>query len=308
MNVLLWLALALVSAMLGLGAVVLFMQGRRRETQDEVYARLQLGLPEDDTGWAAALQIRNPLLRAICHRFWQAGLELSTTQVIAILVVTLVLAVLTLLWLGAALGLMVLALALIGLLLLQQQLAGRRQRQIVALLPDFLEHVLRALVAGNTLEEAFAEAARDSAEPLRELFLGVARQIRLGSPIEDTLSQVADVHNLPDVRVLAMSARVNRRYGGSIRNMLRSLVQVIRARGTAARELRALTAETRFSALLLFIIPLAITLFILLRNPAFYNDMLGDGVGRLLLLTAAGLQILGGLIIWRMLRATEANA
>ncbi len=105
-----------------------------------------------------------------------------------------------------------------------------------------------------------------------------------------------------------MSARVNRRYGGSIRNMIKSLVQVIRARGTAARELRALTAETRFSALLLFLIPLAITLFILLRNPAFYNDMWSDGLGRLLLLAAAGLQLLGGLIIWRMLRATEAGA
>lgn len=308
MNALLWFVMALVSAMLGLGAVMLFMQGRRRETQDEVYARLQLGLPEEDAGWAAALQIQNPLLRAICHRFWQAGLELGAGQVTAILVVVLLLAIFILLWLGTVLGMMILAIVLIGVLLLLQQMAGRRQRQIVALLPDFLEHVLRALVAGNTLEEAFAEAARESAEPLRGLFLGVARQVRLGAPIEDTLSQVADVHNLSDVRVLAMSARVNRRYGGSIRNMLRSLVQVIRARGTAARELRALTAETRFSALLLFLIPVAITLFILLRSPAFYNDMWGDGTGRLLLLAAAGLQFLGGLIIWRMLRATEAGA
>ncbi len=308
MTALLWFVFSLLSLMLGLGAVVLFMQGRRREAQDEVYARLQLGMPEEDTGWAAATQIRNPVLRAACHRFWQAGLELSVKQVVMVIAAGLLVAAVLLLWLGVLLGMMVLAILLIGLVLMLQQLASLRQRKIIAQLPEFLEHVLRALVAGNTLEEAFTEATRESVDPLRELFLGVARQIRLGAPIEDTLTQLAEVHNLPDVRVLAMSARVNRRYGGSIRNMIRSLVHVIRGRDTAARELRALTAETRFSALLLFLIPLAITLFILMRNPAFYDDMWADGTGRLLLLVAAGFQFLGGVIIWRMLRSTEAGA
>jgi tight adherence protein B len=235
-------------------------------------------------------------------------MELSVAQVAGILIAAALLAGFLLMTLGFLLGLMVVGFALVAILLVLQQMAGSRQRQIVSQLPEFLEHVLRALIAGNTLEEAFAESARESAEPLRGLFLGVARQVRLGAPIEDTLSQIADVHDLPDIRVLAMSARVNRRYGGSIRNMIKSLVQVIRARGTAARELRALTAETRFSALLLFMIPLAITLFILVRNPALYNDMWNDGLGRMLLFGAAGLQCLGGLIIWRMLRSTESGA
>ncbi len=308
MSVLLWLLFALLSVALMLGAAGLWLQARRREVQDEVLARLQLGLPQDEAIWSRPQQVHNPLLRTVCHRFWQAGFEVSVSQVAGIVAMAALVGGLLMLLLGVVLGLLVSGFGLVAVLLVLQQLAGRRQRQIVAQLPDFLEHVLRALIAGNSMEEAFAEAAREAAEPLRGLFLGVARQVRLGAPIEDALAQAAEVHELPDVRVLAMTARVNRRYGGSIRNMIKSLVQVIRARGTAARELRALTAETRFSALLLFLIPLGITLFILLRNPAFYNDMWIDSLGRMLLFLAAGLQLLGGLIIWRMLRNTEGGA
>jgi tight adherence protein B len=304
-SVLLWLLFALLSALLTLGSVALFLQSRRREAQDEVLARLQLGMVEPESEWARPLQVRNPLLRALCQRFWQVGLELNAGQAIGVLIAVALLAALLMLMLGMLLGGLVIGFGLVGALLILQQLAGRRQRQIILQLPEFLEHVQRALMAGNTLEESFAEAAREGTEPLRGLFQGVARQVRLGAPVEDALAQAADLHDLPDVRVLAMTARVNRRYGGSIRNMIKSLVQVIRARGTAARELRALTAETRFSALLLFIIPLGITLFILLRNPAFYADMWDDRLGRMLLFAAAGLQLLGGLLIWRMLRSTE---
>lgn len=305
MSVLLWLLFALLSALLALGSVALFLQGRKREAQDEVLARLQLGMPEPDSHPIAPLQVRNPVLRAICHSLWRAGLELSVGQVVAALVASTLLAGMLLLILGILPGLTFLGILSVGLLLVLQQLAGRRQRQIVMQLPEFLEYVQRALIAGNSLEEAFAEAAREGAEPLRSLFMSVARQVRLGEPIEDALAQAAEVHELPDVRVLAMVARVNRRYGGSIRNMINSLVQVIRSRGTAARELRALTAETRFSALMLFIIPLGITFFILLRNPAFYADMWAEGLGRALLMMAAILQLTGGLVIWRMLKSTE---
>lgn len=308
MNTLLWLSVALLAALLGFAATGLFLQSRRRDVQNDMLARLQFGVAPGEAQWSNPVQIKNPLLRALCQRVWQAGLELSISQVTGTLVMAIVIAMLIVFTMGVLAGGMLLGFIALALWLLLQQMAGRRQRQIVLQLPDFLEHALRALTAGNTLEEAFAEAARECPEPSRGLFLGVSRQVRLGAPIEDTLAQAAEVHELPDVRVLAMAARVNRRYGGSIRNMIKSLIQVIRARGTAARELRALTAETRFSALLLFLIPLGITVFILLRSPGFYNDMWTDGFGRMLLLAAAALQFIGGLVIWRMLRATEAGA
>ena len=107
-------------------------------------------------------------------------------------------------------------------------------------------------------------------------------------------------------RAEALAAAINRKFGGSLRNILRSLVQAIRARDVAARELRALTAETRFSAVVLSLLPIGISLYVYLQNPQYYGDILQDAGGRALLLGSLFMQLAGIVVLVRMMRSTEA--
>src|SRR3546814_9139028 len=54
--------------------------------------------------------------------------------------------------------------------------------------------------------------------------------------------QTAEIHQLRDLKVMALAASINRKFGGSLRNVLRSLISGIRSRENAARELRATSA------------------------------------------------------------------
>src|SRR3546814_14937805 len=99
---------------------------------------------------------------------------------------------------------------------------------------------------------------------------------------------------------MALAASINRKFGGSLRNVLRSLVIGIRSRENAARELRALTSETRFSALVLAVIPIALMVFIVWQNPHYYLPMWADTKGRFLLAGAICMQVCGMLVIWRL--------
>ena len=119
------------------------------------------------------------------------------------------------------------------------------------------------------------------------------------------MSEAAEVHLLRDLKVIALAAGINRRYGGSLRSIFRSLVQAIRSRDSAQRELRALTAETRFSAMVLALIPTGLTLYILLQNPGYYGSMWADPSGRLTLMFSVFMQLMGIVVIWRMMRSTE---
>ncbi len=185
------------------------------------------------------------------------------------------------------------------------RLGARRRSLIVEQLPTFLESAIRVLSAGNTLDEALSSAARESPDPIKPLFLSVSRQVRLGAPVESVLLEMAEIHRLRELKVMALASAINRKYGGSLRNVLRSLIQAVRARDMAARELRALTAETRFSALLLSIIPVGLMAFIFAQNPGYYQQMWVDAAGRALLIGSVLMQVAGVFVIFRMMRSTE---
>lgn len=233
--------------------------------------------------------------------FQRSGLELTDSRAGYLLFGLLGLGPLLCLLLGWFGGLLVTTVGLMCLWGLLYRAAHKRRLQLLEQMPAYLEGVMRVLSAGNTLEEALAASARESPEPIRALFLSVSRQVRLGATVEGVLAHAAETHGLQEVKVVALAAAINRKYGGSLRNVLRSVVSAIRSRSSAAREVRALTAETRFSALVLAIIPMTLSIYILLRNKNYYLTMWADPVGRAFLVGSLLWQLLGVAILWRMI-------
>ncbi len=285
-------------------AILMYARARSRENEESFAERVgQPGTGEviDELVSLRNLQrIRNPVTRVLCHRFWGAGIDVKPANANILLVAFAVITLLLLLvepFLGIALAVSVVA---VGYLFLQQRVNARRRR-ILDQMPDYLEYVMRSLTAGNTLEEALQSAALESRDPIRSLFLSVSRQVRLGATVESTLGEAAAVHNLRALHILAMSARVNRRFGGSLRRVVKSLTYTIRRQDAAVRELKALTGETRFSAWIVAAIPIAISGFFYFLNPGYYTDMLASSGGRFALVIALALQALGIFIIWRMI-------
>jgi tight adherence protein B len=298
--------LALAMAALAIG---MFVYADLRTRRDEVNLRLRAGdTPDAAVRGVRDTQLRNPVLRGACHVLWRSGLEVAPETVEKMLWVLFAMVPLGMFILGPFNGAIVLGfVAAFGYGLLRQR-AARRRALIVSQLPAFLEAGLRVLQAGNTLEESLATAAMESPDPLRPLFQSVGRQVRLGAQLDQVLSEMAEIHRIRDIKVIALAASINRRYGGSLRNVFRSLIAAIRSRDAAARELRALTAETRFSAVVLAVIPAMLTMYIYFQNQDYYTAMWANTGGRIALILGVALQVIGVVFIYRMMSATEDNA
>ena len=294
--------------MLLLAAVLLWLGWQRGQSSEIDWASRVAG---DAQGLEPALSAVAPVSSRqnwLNRHLLRAGLEPESPAVRRGLLMTGGIVVLATLALGPLLGMVVLLVLVFAVWLWMLSKEAKRKVRILEQLPDFVEHMVRALSAGNSLEESLYSATADAEAPIRDLFISVGRQVRLGAPIEDVLDQAAADQDITDIRVIAMAARVNRRYGGSLKRIFKSLVQAIRERDAAARELRALTAETRFSALVLAVVPIALSLYILLQNPDYYLEMWRQPQGRGFLLASVLLQATGVGVIWRMLRTAERGA
>lgn len=201
-------------------------------------------------------------------------------------------------------GLLLVLLA--GPLLLRLFLAWRYQhrvRRLIEQLPVLLGHCVRSLKAGRTLSDAVLGAIDASREPLLGAMQRVKRNVQLGVSLDDAMSDLAELYAREELRLFALGLRINHRYGGNASELLENLIKVIREREQGARQLRAMTGETRITAVVLAVLPVSVAGYFMFSNPNYLLTMWHDSVGQRLLFSAFVLQALGCLALWRMLRS-----
>jgi len=179
----------------------------------------------------------------------------------------------------------------------------RRRTLTVAQIPLFIDQVLRSLSTGRSLESAMRFAADEAQPPLRDVLDRVIRAADLGADMIESLTEAAKLHQLRELNLIALAMRISNHHGSSPRDMLDSVVKMIRQQELARRELAAMTGETRMTAWVLGLTPLLIAAYIMLMNPSYLNMLLEDAAGKTMVMTALGLEGMGAPILWRMLRS-----
>ena len=179
----------------------------------------------------------------------------------------------------------------------------RRQAQTIAQVPLFIDQMLRSLSTGRSLESAIRFATDETQPPLRFVLGRVIRAADLGADMVENLTEAAKLHRLRELNLIALAMRISNNYGSNPRDMLDSIVKMVRQQELARRELSAMTGETRVSAWVLGLTPVAIAAYIMVMNPNYLNMLLQDATGKTMAIAALTMQGLGAFILWRMLRS-----
>jgi tight adherence protein B len=280
--------------LLGLSARLLY-RGLRQPGTQRVLDRLSQGQPErvvQKTSWTA-------LERA----FLRAGLGRPTERIGQWLTLWGLMALIGLVaggWIGLLLA------SLLPPLLLRVFVQWRYQRRLkrmIEQLPPLLDHTVRSLKSGRTLADAVLGAIDAAEDPLKNALGRVQRNVQLGISLPDATSDFAELYDKDELRLFALGLKVNHRYGGNASELLENLIKMIREREQAARQLSAMTGETRVTAVVLAALPVALAGYFLISNPKYLLAMWNDGSGQTMLVAALGFQVFGCLALWRMLRS-----
>ncbi|MFJ5298354.1 type II secretion system F family protein [Pseudomonas sp. NPDC088368] len=287
--------LGLVFMLLMLLSFYLFYRGLNQGAHDRVMARLSLGQPEPDAA--------KPGLARIERAFLRAGLGRPTERLPLALTVWAMAMLLGYL-LHDGFGLMLgILLPVIVLRFYVSFRYRRRVRRMIEQLPQLLDHAVRSLKSGRTLGDAILHSIDSASYPLNDAMSRIKRNVQMGVSLPDAVQDFAELYERDEFQLFAMGLRVNHRYGGNASELLDNLIRLIREREQGARQLRAMTGETRMTAVVLALLPVGMVAYFLAVNPNYLLHMWNDGSGKTMLMVAFGMQTAGCLALWRMLRS-----
>ncbi|WP_412021958.1 type II secretion system F family protein [Burkholderia cepacia] len=176
----------------------------------------------------------------------------------------------------------------------------RRRLTIVRQLPSFLDGIVRLVTLGNSVPAAFQAALLTTEAPLRGCLDHVSRMLRTGVEIDRAMGHIANVYHTKEFELVGSVLRLSVRYGGRADVMLDRMSTFMRDLEQAERELAAMSSETKLSAWVLVMLPIAIGSFVIATNPLYLQSMWNDYTGRQLLFIAFMLQVAGGIWLYHM--------
>jgi tight adherence protein B len=174
---------------------------------------------------------------------------------------------------------------------------ARRLKAFNDVLPDSIDLMARALRAGRSVASAIEVIAEQGQEPVASEFSQVFKQQNFGLPFRDSLVAMAERVDSKDLQFLITAMLVQKETGGNLTEILDRTAHVIRERIRIHGEVRVKTAQGRLTGWILSALPILMGVLINFVNPGFEKPLFTDPIGRIMLYCGAGMLVVGGLII-----------
>jgi tight adherence protein B len=123
--------------------------------------------------------------------------------------------------------------------------------------PDLIRYIASCLRAGLSLRQAITESSERISGPVGREIKIAAGEINAGLPVEDVLTGLASRSGFSDAAVMTGILKSSIKYGGDTAGALDRLSAAVTRRNIMRAEVRALTSQARYSAVILSVLPVA---------------------------------------------------
>lgn len=180
---------------------------------------------------------------------------------------------------------------------------SRLKRKMLRQLPGFLDGVVRLMTIGSSVPAAFQNSVANTEPPLRQCLVQAIHLQRAGKELDQAVMQMGRAYDLDELVIVSSVLRLSQRYGGRADVVMERTATFMRDREEAQRELMALSAETRLSAWVLGLLPVVVAGGLFMMNAGYIMMMWKDPTGRMMMLGAAGLEVAGILMLYRLAKS-----
>jgi tight adherence protein B len=180
-------------------------------------------------------------------------------------------------------------------------LKAQRMKQFERQLPEALELVSRALKAGHAFSVGLKLVGEEAADPIGIEFRRVFDEVSMGVALPQALQNMTERLESVDLRFFVTSVLVQRETGGNLAEIIDSLAELIRKRFELQLKVRALSAEGRFSGIILFCLPIVVGMLLFQMNPEYMGLLFKDPIGQTMVMVGSSLMVTGAFVMKRII-------
>jgi tight adherence protein B len=183
-----------------------------------------------------------------------------------------------------------------------RRMRTKRMAALEAQLPDAMDFLSRSMRAGHAFTISIGMVGEDLPDPLGLEFRTLFNEQNLGASVNTAFGNLVRRVPLLDVRFFSSAVLLQRQTGGNLSEILGRLSEVIRERFRLKGHVKAVSAHGRMTAGILTALPVLTAGALLVVAPGYLQGMFSDPDGKKLVLGAVLAQIIGNLIIKKIIK------
>lgn len=227
---------------------------------------------------------RGGLAAPIADRLDRADLRMVPGEFVSINVVAVLICALVGVVLKGFLGMFVLAVVggVAPWIYLRRRI-GKRKKAFIEQLADMAQMMGNSMRAGFSIIQSMELVANEGPAPAAHEFERVVTEVKLGLPLDAALDHLHKRQPSEDLELMIVAINVQRQIGGNLSEILAVISQTIRERVRFQRDLRALTAQARYSSYIITALPVAVAVIINLMDEPYESFLYTTTLGYLML-------------------------
>ncbi len=182
-------------------------------------------------------------------------------------------------------------------------LAARRARYRAAVdqgVPEMAVAIADALAGGCSLRSALGEAGTGVGGPAGHELRRTTAELAAGAATEHALEAMRARSRSPGMDTLVAACLLQRRAGGDLARLLRDSARALEDQARLEGEVRAATAQARFTALIVVLLPLGGALLAELASPGWFAGLWSSFLTAWLVGIALVFQALAAVLMHRL--------
>lgn len=176
---------------------------------------------------------------------------------------------------------------------------SKRSKDFNQQLPEICRMLSSTVKAGLTLNQGVSRLGREFSDPAGQEFATMDREISLGDNFDAVFNRLKERISSKELNIFVNTVIIQRKVGGNLAEVLQLMAETLEERSRINKEVDTVTAESKYVAYILPVLPIIMALMMNMLIPGFLEPLFTP-IGLILLAVCAGVQILAFIIIKRI--------